>query len=245
MVNRASGRLLPALCTLSLCISTAQAGNTGGVFGPVISAQDRSIQYRYAQNSTELDSNEDFTHRLHYQNALDQSTRLRVVGQFREGEDGHNFDQLRLEGQWQFRDSRQQPNRWDSALRLDVVKRRGNLPTDLGINWTNQWALSETVKLTAVLLSARQFGDSRLAGLQISSRFSLAYRYHGSHTLALESFNNHGPLNHLQLAGHRPQQIGPALSGRWQKLGYKLGYLRGTTSVAPDDTLALWFTYAL
>ena len=221
--------------------TNAQAGNTGGVFGPAINADDRSLQYRYAR----VTENDHFAHRLHYQHAFNAKYRGRAVVRYRDQPSGQDFDQLRLELQHQFVDAREHNGIWHSALRGDLVIRDDNRPEDIGLHWTNQWTLSDRWQATALLLTLRQVGDQRLPGIQISSRYQLGYRYHGRHRIALESYNSHGPLNKLGMPDDQQQQAGPSLSGQWQKIGYKLGYVHGLNTATPEDTVTLWLNLAL
>lgn len=234
-----------ALLLQGMAAASAHAGNTGGVFGPVIQAGDRSLQYRYANALGENGAADNFAHRLHAQYAFNRHYRARVVAQYRDQPSGSTFDQLRLELQHQFIDSRQTGGIWNSALRGDLVIRDDKRPEDIGLHWTNQWTLSERWQATALLFTIRQTGDNRLPGVQVSSRYRLAYRYHDAHSVALESYNSHGPLNALGIPDAQPQQAGPALSGQWQQLGYKLAYLRGLNSATPTETLSLWLTLPL
>lgn len=150
-----------------------------------------------------------------------------------------------MELQWQFQDTRKTNGIWDSALRFDLVTRDSDAPKDLGLHWTNQWRLADRWRATAVLLTFKQFDNNPQPGWQISSRYALGYRLDANHSIALESFISHGPLNRMGDFNERQQQVGPALSGRLLGLGYKLGYLRGVSSPTPDDTVVLWLNYAL
>lgn len=245
------GYVLLYVTLLGIVCSPAKAGNTGGVFGPTVSAGDQSLEYRYADADDTPSAAGGPVHRLHYQHAFNDRYRGRIVGQAQDQHGELDFDQLRLELQWQFQDAKVSTSRegrwsrWDSALRADLVKRDGGRPGDINLNWTNQWQLSPRWQLRGLLLTTRQIGDTRAPGLQIGSRFSLGYTYQRDHSVVLESFNSHGPLNELGIADTQLQQAGPALSGRWQHLGYKLSYLRGLNGTTPDDTLALWLNLAL
>lgn len=231
--------------TFLLTAFSSQAGNLGGVFGPKINPTDRSVQYRYALAPSDNGTDDNWGHRLHYQQALNTDYRLRGVVQYRDNQAGHEFDQARFEIHWQYQNSKNDAGNWDSALRLDFVARDEDRPHDIGLNWTNQWQLSDNLSAKAVLLTVIQVGDNEADGILLSSRYSLTYNTSNGLGLSLESYNTHGSTDDLAGFDETPQQIGPSISGKIGGLSYKAGYLFGLNDVTPDDTFTLWFTHKL
>ncbi|MDF2177883.1 hypothetical protein P2G88_06430 [Aliiglaciecola sp. CAU 1673] len=231
--------------TLCLCVSMAWAGNTGGVFGPVIDPQDRSLQYRYANAFGENGRDDNFAHRLHYQQAINADYHWRVALQYRDNQADLEFDQARAELLWQFQHSTQDNSDWDSAIRFDLIVREDDKPKDFGVNWTNQWRLSADWSARAILMSAVQFGENPGSGVQIRSRYSLTYKLPNKHSLALEGFFDHGNTSDFGQFHRKTQQIGPALNGKFAPFSYKLSYLRGISDASPDNSVIMWLNYDL
>lgn len=221
------------------------AANTGGVFGPKINPQDRSIEFRYGNAFGENGMDDNFATRLHYQHALNANHRLRAVAQYRDNGLDQFFDEARFEWHYQFQHASKTDSSWDAALRLDFVVRESDRPRDVMLSWTNQWQLGEKWKATAVFLSRIQTGENNNPGLMLASRYSLNYSLGNGHSLAMENFFNHGWTRKDRPTNEDPQQIGISANGKVTGLTYKLLYLHGVSSVTPDNTVVLWLTKAL
>lgn len=234
------------LAILLLAIpSITLAGNTSSVFSPNVNPNDRSFEFRYANALGEGDDPDNWAYRIHYQQAFNNDYRWRVVGQYRDTGTDTRFDAGRLELLWQYQHAAKSNSNRDAGLRFDLVTRNNDRPDYLGINWPNQWQLTDKLKLNAILISRVQIGENKRAGLFMYSRYKATYKLDNGQSIALESFFNHGSTNDNPTFNERSQQVGVATSGKLGEFKYKLGYLRGVSSRAPDNTVSLWFSRKL
>lgn len=233
------------LCLCLLFNPFAFAANTGGVFGPKINPQDRSLEFRYGIAFGEDGIEDNFATRLHYQHALNADHRLRVVAQHRDNGIDAFFDEARFEWHYQFQHADQNNSNWDAALRLDFVVRESDRPRDVMLSWTNQWQLGEKWKATAVFLSRIQTGDNNNSGLMLANRYSLNYSLGNGHSIAMENFFNFGWTRKDRDFNEDPQQMGISANGNLAGFKYKLLYLHGVSSPTPDNTVVLWLTKPL
>jgi len=102
-----------AASLLLLTVQTLPAGpasaTTSSVFGPSIHPGERAAEYRLSYSPEE----ERFAHRLHYQHALRDDVRARLIAlQRRRGAGDLELAYWRLETQWQYA---RQPDGWNAA----------------------------------------------------------------------------------------------------------------------------------
>lgn len=226
--------VLLAMITAAAVMPFAAAQNTGGVFGPVVNPDERSVQYRLAYVPEEDGAGHRYAHRLHGQLALDsrRMARLVVQGGDRGGPDGLEFEFVQAELFWELSD--EQATEWNSGLRFDArISGRGR-PDQLGLNWTNQFRITDRFFARAIALSAVQLGDNAADGVLLSARGSLNYKLGQGYSVALESYNSLGSSEDFGLKD-RSQQAGPSVSGSldggW---GWTAGALFGLGDAAPD-----------
>ena len=222
----------------------AAAQTTGGVFGPGVSAGDRTLEYRAAFAPVDGSDDVRFVHRLHYQHALNESWRLRGVLQGSDVETGRQeFNFFQAELQWQFLEKNERG--LVSALRLDGRITEGDDGPDLiGLNWTTDWNIDADWRIRGVLLVGKQIGEGRLGGVNLETRTSLTYRADENLRIGIESFNFYGNTS-AGLGSFKDQrhQLGPSasltLGNRWSLFG---GILFGLSNPAPDTDYRLWIT---
>lgn len=217
----------------------AGAQTTGGVFGPGVSADDRSAQVRVAFSPGEDGGADRWAGRVHYQHGLSDSLRARIVLQGNDIETG-DFETtfVQAELQWQFRDT----PKWQSALRLDARLAEDDDGADqIGLNWTNRVPLGERTSLTLVGLTGLQFGPRKRDGFGLETRVSLAHSLGKGVSVSLESFDAFGRTNKIGNFNTQSHRIGPAAS---VKLGGGVslfgGVLFGTSDAARDTDFRLW-----
>ena len=220
---------------LLLC-SSAQASNTGGVFGPAVNDGHRSIQYRNAYDP----DNHNFTQRLHYQQATSDKLMYRGIVQTRKTADSINdFDFFQAELFWQFDDVT--PN-WQQGLRFDVRLRSENRPDQIGLNWMHDVNLSPTLLARFLVLTSAEFGSNARSGINLQARGSLNYAMSQNWTMSLELFSNLGTTGRFNGLSNQSQQIGPAVIGNIGKWQLFTGILLGATSASPDESFRFWLT---
>ncbi|MGB3722212.1 MAG: hypothetical protein WA979_05255 [Pacificimonas sp.] len=225
-------------CLLMLFATDAAAQNLGGVYGPVVKADDRSGQLRLAFVPGEDGGSDRFAARVHYQHALSDKLRLRGV---LIGSDGDDFKLRGFQGEAMLQLTPDDSADFQAAVRFDGLIGFNGSPDQLGINFNADQKLSERLTARGVILFGRQFGDARADGLLLQTRGALRYRLDGGVTLATELYNFHGRLGD---GGARDRsQLGPTVS---LPLGDDVsllgGWLFGLDRDASDHDARIWLT---
>ena len=236
-MKRALGAI-SVVASCVVCAAPAAAQTTGGVFGPGVSAQDRSAQWRIALSPGEDGGADRWASRLHYQHGFTDSLRGRIVLQGSDIETGE-FETVfaQAELQWQFKSG----SDWASALRFDArVAENDDGADQLGLNWTNQWSVAERTSLTGVVLTNVQIGNRRADGVGVELRGALAHRLDGGATIAVDSFNSFGrSVNFGRFKGDS-YRLGPRVSGRMGDIDMLAGVLFGLGGDARDTDFRVW-----
>lgn len=233
---------LAAFLLAAAPIATCQA-TTSGVPGPGVTAGDRSIEYRASYRPDEGPRPGVFTHRLHYQHALDDSRRLRVIAQHGKTDvSDWELRYTRLEYQWQYRE--RDDNGRSSGLRFDLQLVEGDdEPHFAGVVWTTEFPLGgATTRLNAFV--RKQFGDRAASGVNLATRAEIAVNVDGT-KLGLQLFNGYGSSGNVGSFDEQRHQIGPIVSrrfGRWQVFA---SYLTGLSDSAPDGAFRLFIGTSL
>lgn len=226
--------MLAALIIASGTANDALAQITGGVFSPVVTEGHRSAEYRLA-----FDPDTDaFAQRLHYQAAIDSRFMLRVVVQTRKTADSDaDFDFVQGELSWDRSDGEQV---WQTGIRIDARVRDRGRPGTLGVNWANQFTLSEQWRARLSLLTAFNVGGSGSDGIALGTRANLYRDLPGGLQAGLEMFSAYGTSSDFADFDEQRHALGPFLSrplgDRW---GVFAGALFGFTNVTPDINLRL------
>ncbi|MDT0596029.1 hypothetical protein [Glaciecola petra] len=226
---------------LSSLLLTAQvfATNTSGVHGPVINPEDSSAMYRISVVPAENGEKNALAHRFHYQEAIDESFRWRVVGQIIERNGNTDWDNVRAELLWFFRPATENDN-WNSGIRFDIRTRRGNRPEQFAINWTNEWKLSEKWRFRGLIIGAWQFGGTATTGTIAETRASLSYKLDSGSRVSVEMFNSWGKVTDIGSWNEQNHQLGSVMSGKLGKFTYQFGYLAGISNSADDHDFRFW-----
>lgn len=232
-------RRLLAACAVGALITagSAAAQNTGGVFGPAVNAEHRSMQYRVTYDP----DGDLLAQRFHYQQALDGDFMLRGVVQGRKTADSDlDFDYLQAELFW---DLGEDGDSWRQGLRLDLRVRDDDRPSTVGLNWTNQWALAGSYRARFLVLTSVDAGDNARDGLFLQSRGSLVRRLGNGPLVGLEIYNSYGSTDRIPPFEDQRHQAGPILDaslGAGRSLYANV--LFGLTEATPDAELRLWLT---
>lgn len=242
MKNKLKVNLCSTVLFTVLIVSLSQqaiAASTSGVPGPVVNSDDRSLLYRFAYSPSDDDDNipRRIRHRIHYQHALNEDFRLRVISQFGDTGNDMQFEYAGAELLWHFK--KRNAGKWDSALRLDFRNRRGGRQI-YGVDWANQWKINNKWQARAALLLAWQSGDNTSSGTKVSTRFNALYKMQNGHKIGIEMFNSYGRYGDSGNFDDQSHQIGPVLSGKINGYKYQLGYLNGVSDSASDHDLRLW-----
>jgi len=229
-------------CLLMATESFAQ--NTGGVFGPVVNEGHRSWQYRAAIDPTNGQGQTGFAQRLHYQQALNTDIMWRLVGQTRKSDSSDiDFDFLQAEVFWQWTDDKED---YQTGVRFDARLRDDDRAEQLGLNWMNQWKLSDRWSARFLTLTALQLGENASDGINLQTRGQLAYKTDAGFTVGIETFNNFGNTGNIGGFDDQSHVIGPIISIPVSpKFSVFAGPLYGISDSAPDSEFRLWLTRKL
>ena len=207
---------------------------TSSVFGPTVSGDDRSAEYRLSYSPEE----ERFDHRLHYQHALSDRVRSRLIAaQGRRGSGDLELRYLRFETQWQYR---RVTDGWNAALRGELQLAEGDDgPHRLRLAWTGARNLGAWQQRVNVL-AGREFGSSPASGITLEVRAQLTRKVPAGGRLGLSLFSDLNTTSDLGSFDEQAHELGPiyktSLGGDW---GLTAGMLFGISDAAPDTTWRL------
>jgi len=225
--------LAASLVTTSLA-GTASA-TTSSVFGPSIDPGERAAEYRLSYSPEE----ERFAHRLHYQHALRDDVRARLIAlQRRRGAGDLELAYWRLETQWQYA---RQPDGWDAALRGEIQIAEGDDgPHRLRLAWTGSRDFAARWQQRVNVLAGREIGGGRAPGVSLELRAQTTYGLDEGRRIGLELFSDLNTTAEFGSFDEQDHQLGPIFK---QKLGtawsLNVGLLAGVSDAAPDLTWRL------
>ena len=215
--------------------TSAAAQTTGGVYGPSISPDHRSAEYRIT-----FDPDRDaFAQRVHYQRSLDSRFRWRLLAQGRKT-DQSNFDFDFVQGElvWDITDASEN---WQTGMRFDLRIRDRGRPARGAVSWMNQFRLASGWSARLLGITSFEVGSGAQSGLGIQSRANIYRSLANRQSVGLEMFSNYGTTSDLVGLDDQRHQLGPftsiSLSSGWNIFG---GALFGLNDPAPDTELRLW-----
>ncbi len=214
----------------------AQA-NTSTVFSPDVKAGTSALEYRSSYVPSEGEERSAFTHRVHYQRAIDDTWRWRLIGQQgRRGDDSLEYSYTRLEVQQQFRED--EVHGYDAAFRYELqVSDSSNRPDRARFVWTGRKDLDTGWQLRSNILLGRQFGEAAGSGLLVEARFQVTYPVFTDSRFGIESFSDMNRTTDWGGFDDQEHQLGPIFKTDLGPLTINLGYLWGISDAAPDDNL--------
>ena len=220
-----------------LSASAAFAQNTGGVFGPVVNKDHRVIQNRTTYNP----KTDGLTSRLHFEQSLNDDYMWRIVGQTRKTDDRTlDFDYVQGELFWQLTENDQD---FQTGVRFDARIRSDGRPGFVGLNWMNQYAISDHLSVRGLVLTTLEIGEGARDGISLQTRSNVTYRYDETFSGGLEFFNSYGFTSDLNGFEDQSHQIGPFVNSRlgndWTLF---TGALIGVTRASADRELRTWVT---
>ncbi|MFK8029333.1 MAG: hypothetical protein AB8G18_03775 [Gammaproteobacteria bacterium] len=215
------------------------AQNTGGVFGPVVNEGHQSVQYRLAF----IDDSDGFAQRIHYEKALDSKYMWRVIGQTRKtGSSDFDFDYVQGELFWDVTDDTSRF--WQSGLRLDVRVRDGNRNETIGLNWMNQFQLSNGWQARLLALTSVDIGSGARDGAGLQTRGNLFKTLPDRKQIGLELYSSYGTTSDFADFDDQRHTLGPFAVIPVGSNGWSIfaGALFGLTESSPDADIRFWVT---
>ena len=236
-----------ALCAAMLTLSNALPvlANTSSVFSPDVKDGDRSFEYRGSYEPNDDGEPDVDAHRLHYQHAFNDRTRLRFIALQSDKGDGMEFRYTRFELQQQYKED--ETDGWDAALRFELQIAEGDdLPHRARVAWTGKVDIGPRWQLRSNVLVGREFDSGADPGLALETRWQASYRLGDRARLGVEMFNDLNNTADFGSFDEQEHQAGPILKlnfgGGWRA---ELSYLVGVSSAAPDDNLRLQIRHTL
>lgn len=202
------------LAALPASLAPATAQTVGTAFGPVVDAGDRSADYRIALVPEEGDQDTAITQRIHVQQALNDTVRLRGILQGSDGDTGaFEFSFFQAELLWQTVE--ETAGGYSSGFRFDARVNEGDdRAHQLGLNWIHQWSLGEGWRVRALALVDVEAGARARDGIDLETRFQISRRLQNGLRVGVESYNDFGNTDR-GLGSFRDQShaVGPVIGG--------------------------------
>jgi hypothetical protein len=227
---------------LMLILSTRTfASNTSGVHGPGVKGGDKSMQLRLALSPGDEDGQDDYWgYRLHYQQAFNDKVRGRIILQYRDRNE-FLYEYIRAELLYNFK-KKQQNGMWASGVRFEIRQRRSDNPEQFAVSWTNQWDLTNGIRVRGIISSSWQFGsDKASSNTEIETRASVSKKLDNGLRVGVEMFNDLGRLSDVGSFNDQGHQIGPMIGGTIGDIKYEFRYLAGVSDGARDHNFGLRF----
>lgn len=223
----------------------AFAQNTSTVTGAEVKAGDRTFEYRAAYAFDDDGKAGVFGHRLHFQYALDDAWRGRVVVLQTKPDDGTlKTRSVSLEIQNQFFEAKEHGG-WASAVRLD-----GLIPTEDGRPgrvrgvWINQLDRGPW-QFRANLYVGKEIGELAKNGLTLETREEATYKMSDKVRFGAQLFNGYNTTAHIGGFDEQKHQIGPVLKvNLTDHLKIETGALFGLSRAASDADIRLFAAYS-
>jgi hypothetical protein len=237
----------PVTCLIASVLLVAAlpaAANTSSVFSPSVSEGDRSLEYRASYVPSEGDRPYVFGHRLHYQHALNGSTRWRIIG-FQGGPDSDlDFRYVRGELQYQFTEAATAG--WDNAVRFELqIGTKGGVSDRFRIGWTGKVDVGRW-QFRANALADGEFGANNDSGIGLETRLQTTYGASDRFRFGVEMFSDFNTTADIGDFNEQEHQLGPIFKARFTKaLRAEFSYLFRLSDEAPIDNARLQVRYAL
>lgn len=189
---------------------STSAQNLAKVFSPDVKSGQSQVELRVAQNL----ETERTAHRFHYQHAFSDSWRMRVMWVSKGEEfDDLKWNNLRWEGQWQFRED--EVHAWDSSVRFEIqLAEAEDSPSRLRVAWAGDRKLCDRWSLRGNFLVGQEVGEHRRDGLLLELRGQVACKANDKLTVGMNWF---GKLNRsTELGKYHDQRHELGLVAKWK-----------------------------
>lgn len=223
----------------------AASANTTSVFSPEVKAGTQALEYRSSYVGEDGSVESQFSHRLHFQHAFNDTYRLRIIGQgARRGDDNVSYNYTRLELQQQYIESEE--HGWDAALRYELqISDRSGRPDRFRIAWTGKRDITPEWQIRGNLMLGRQFGSNPASGVQVETRAQITRKIPIGGRLGLEMFNDMNETAEFGSFEDQEHQLGPVYKNKFGKLNVLVSYLFGMSGKTDDTNFRVHLTWGL
>jgi hypothetical protein len=218
--------------SLGIFVSPTFADNTGGVFGPVVNEGHKSFEYRIGIDPNNAAGETSFAHRIHYQQAINGDFQWRVLAQARKtAESDNDFDFIQGELTWEFAGT----DNYKTGMRFDLRLRDEGRANQVGVNWMNQFKLSNDWYSRFLVLTTIQIGSNSASGVGLQTRANL-WKKSSYGDVGVELFSSYGTTEKFKDFSDQSHAIGPFFQKAIGKDGWQIyaGVLLGITDASPD-----------
>ncbi|MFC4700397.1 hypothetical protein ACFO4O_09530 [Glaciecola siphonariae] len=223
-------------------VSSFAHGNNGGVHGPIVKANTQQFDWRITHSPADQDGAQDlWAQRVHYQHALNNRWRVRIVGQYRKQPDW-DYDSAKIEMLYNFNKFGENDN-FASAVRLDYRTRRGSRPDDIAIHWTNQFNFDAKNFVRAIMIVGKNVSGTQSRDVRIATRFAYYHRLNSTYQVGLELFDQYGQISNIADYDEQRHQVGPAVMAKFGKFQVFARYLAGLTDSTPNNNFSMRLIY--
>lgn len=228
-----------------LSAGPAAAQNTSGVSSPEIDPGEREFGYRIAYAAQDDGAPSSFSHRFHYQQAVTDNLRLRLVGSFRDRDNATlDFASIAAEARWQLIES--ETHGWDGALIFHfTAPTSAGRPERLRLGFPASVDLTERWQARAVFFTGVEIGEASRDGALLEARAETTYKLPNGMRVGAQMFSDFNTTAETGAFDEQSHQLGFVVKGELSKrLSYETGALFGVSQAASDADLRLFMSYA-
>lgn len=220
-------------------------GNTTSVFSPEVRAGTQHLEYRSSYVGADGDVESQFSHRLHFQHAFNDTYRIRLIAAgARRGDDTVSYNYTRLELQQQYLESEE--HGWDAAMRYELqISDRAGRPDRVRVAWTGKKDITPEWQIRGNLMLGRQFGTNAASGVQVETRAQVTRKIATGGRLGLEMFNDMNETAEFGSFEEQEHQLGPVYKHKVGKLNILVSYLFGMSGKTDDTNFRMHLTWGL
>lgn len=224
----------------------AQAQSLAGVPGAEINHGERTLDYRAGDSLPDDGRDFRFGHRLHYQHAINGDWRVRLlVQQVENGSGGLATQFVSLQSQHQLIDPKRSGG-WASAARVDGFIPVDDIPGRARLVLLNSFDFASGVQIRGDMFFAREFGDSRAAGIDFETRAEISAPATARTRVGAQLYNRWNSTADFGAFDDQRHQAALFVRSRLTKqLGLEAGWLFGLSEAAADADFRVILTWAL
>ncbi|MEQ8935044.1 MAG: transporter [Amphiplicatus sp.] len=237
-------QILYIASALALMAAPAAAQSTSAVSSPKIEPGEREFGYRLAFAVEDGGAPSAFAHRFHYQQAVTDNLRLRLVGSFRDRADAAlDFTSIAVEARWQLIES--EAHGWDGGLifHLTVPASTGR-PERFRLGFPASKDITPRWQARAVIFTGFEIGDGARPGALLEARAETTYKLANGLRVGPQLFSDFNTTAKTGSFDEQSHQLGFVVKGALtERLSYDAGALFGVSEAASDANLRLFLSY--